>query len=311
MAKTTNTSTDNLATNKARFLTKEEELHLGMLIQEHYTAKETLESQKVTPKQRKELEEKVALGVEAVDQLVKANVRLVYDRANKFRSRFPHGPKYEDLVQDGMVGLMTAVRKYDPARGNKFSTVAYHWVDQSISRNTNNTFRLVRLPENRVIELMKTMAISHSEEAEGFSSEEVDELIMEKLKMSRQTLATIRSAGSMPVSLNRPVGSDDSGNRELIDVIATKHTTMTLEEEFVREEASNTLKNAMGRLTETQQAVLNASFSLLPGENVAPSMVKKQYNLTPSKYRTILSEAISLLRKDLTEMDISFSDFTA
>lgn len=293
-----------------RFLTKEEELALGVVIQEHYRAKELLSSESISPEQKAELEAKIADGVEAVDTMVRANIKLVYRQANNFRTRYPNGPQYEDLVQDGMIGLMTAVAKYDPDRGNKFSTVAYHWINQSMARNTNNTFRLVRLPENRVTDLFRTLAIAHSDEAKGLDPEEVDNLIMDKLNLTPQTLANIRAAGSMPVSLNRPVGSkEDGAQQELIDVIAQNRLTDTMESDYLRTEASDTLRKALMKLDEATRMVVISSFGILPDQDITPNKVRKKFGLSGVAFKSVLNDGIASLRSELEKHDMNIQDF--
>lgn len=166
-----------------KFLSKEEELELGRIIQRHFKAKDELElGENLTPERVSELEGLVQEGKDAVEQLVKANMGLVYERAKIFKRNYPRAPEEEDLVQEGMTGLMTAVQKYDPERGNKFSTVAYFWIAQAVGRGVNKTGRLVRLPENRINEYSRITKIMNDANAENLSPAEIDQLVMEDRK---------------------------------------------------------------------------------------------------------------------------------
>lgn len=163
----------------SRFLTKEEELELGTKIQRYYKAQEILDSEdNISVEEKAVLEKEVKEGLEAVDVLVKANMGLVYDRARVFKSKYPAWPEYEDLVQDGMAGLMVAVKKYDPSRGNKFSTVAFNWISQSIIREAKKTGRLVRLPENRIQDYSHVLKLINTLDTDKLSPAEVDEIVM-------------------------------------------------------------------------------------------------------------------------------------
>lgn len=307
-------ATGSKTQEKQQFLTKEEELRLGKIIQAHNSAKKELaESSNLDVSRKAELEQLVASGAgeEAINTLVEANVRLVWKLASNFRKRYPLSPPLEDLVQDGSIGLMTAVHKYDPERENKFSTLAYHWINQAIARQTNNTGRMVRLPENRVGELSKIISITNSEEAANLSPVEVDELIMKKLNISRDVLRRIRSASASPVSINKIASRGDggAGGTEIVDLLLKDKNTAPMPADQVGYQDSMAILSAAIRdLPEENKAVLAAHYSL---SDETPEQVRKRYDLSLSKYKRVLNDGVSMLRGKMSEQQLTFSDFVS
>jgi RNA polymerase sigma factor (sigma-70 family) len=293
-----------------KFLTKDEELELGTLIQAHFKAKERLESgEKLSAKTKARLEAEVAAGIKPIDTLVNANLGLVYDRARIFKTRYSGGPEYEDLVQEGMAGLLTAVKKYDPSRGNKFSTVAYYWIAQAVARGTNKTGRTVRLPENRINDYSRMTAIANSPEAEEWGQTRLDEEIMTRLKLSPTDLRNIRAAAATPASLNKVVSSEGGNTRELMDFVGEKNATRSSEETVIAEQLQKTLLKAIYTLEPVKRDVILATFSLSEFEDVTVEDVKELYDLPHFRLKRIQTDAVKELKIALTSSGLSFADF--
>ena len=112
--------------DRANFLTKEQELELGVLVQEMQKAKSTLSAEEnLTDDKKAQLRVTISKGEEAVEKMVDGCIGLVISRAKKFKKKYPSSPDIEDLIQEGCVGLMNGILKYDPSRNNKLSTVAH------------------------------------------------------------------------------------------------------------------------------------------------------------------------------------------
>lgn len=287
----------------SKFLTKEEELFLGELIQKKKAALAELEENDVSEERREELRIIIEEGEEAVDTLVRNNVGLVHSAARKFKFKFPAAGDYDDIVQDGMSGLMTAVNKYDPSRGNKFSTMAFYWIAQSISRSSNKTSRLVRLPENRVSDLTKMNAIA--KESEGLSWEELDNLVMERLGISKKDISNIRSAACTPASLNKVITSDNSADREFIDFVSFKESQSS-EDIVVNSEMTTILHRTIDKLKPVEKDVLMSSYAMTNG---SPADVRSKYKIPASKFKKIQRHAVSELKTMLTNEGLTFGDF--
>lgn len=295
---------------KARFLTKDEELALGGTIQEHYRAKEALaKPHNYSGLEVEALKAKVVEGEAAVDKLVRANLGLVYDRARIFKTRFPGGPEMEDLVQEGMAGLMTAVSKYDPARGNKFSTLAFYWIAQAVARGANKTGRLVRLPENRINDYSKITSISNSLEVADLTPSELDAHIMKELGLSQTDLMNIRAAAYTPASLNKVVGSDSGSAKEHMDFIADKTPTASSEEHVVQEVMHKALRSAVDCLTDVQRDVIYSIFPLGDCPSLSPQEVQAKHGLQQFKFKRIQVEAVRDLKSLLEANGYTMEDF--
>lgn len=295
-----------------KYLTKDEELALGGVIQTHYRAAEELASGKrLTAKKKATLEKEVEDGKIAVRTLAEANIGLVYDRARVFKSRYPAAPELEDLVQEGMTGLMTAIQKYDPARGNKFSTVAYYWIVQAVARGANKTGRLVRLPENRINDYTSMTAIMNSEEADGLTPLELDELIMERLGISKNDLMNIRAAAATPASLNKVVSRENGATRELTDFVGEDHSAASSEDTVIRDEMHSALMNALEELPPVKRDVIRVSFSLGNTDSNVSTVddIRAIYGIQPAKIKKLQSEAMKDLKVILNRYGFSSADF--
>lgn len=295
--------------SKAEHLSKEEELYRGSLIQSMIKAKEEIESGKLNKAEIREREKRIIKGEEAVTQLVESNTGLVYNIARNFKSKYPSAPPLEDLFQEGMAGLVTAIMRYDPTRGNKLSTVATYWIFQGITRWTNKTGRLVKLPENRVTDYTNITKLRNKYAAEGISKTEIDEIIMKELDLSTDDMFFINGAAAIPTSLNRTV--DDDSDKELLEIVLDD-TADSAESLFLADATFQILVDRLNELDEIQKDVVLSQFSFdnVPGTiPMTPRQVKAKYDLSTSRYKRILTLALADINKDMKELDLSFEDF--
>lgn len=292
----------------AKFLTKDEELHLGGIVQTMVKAKEQLASDtNLSTELKKELSVQIKEGNDAVDKMVKANLRLVYQRARSFKRNYPSGPELEDMIQDGMAGLMTAILRYDPRRDNKLSTVATYWIFQSITRQANKTGRLVRLPENRVSDYSKIVKLRKEYELAGMEHRDIEDRVMSDLKLSRKDFFSISNAASTPASLNKEINDGESA-RELMDIIPQEDHE-SVENNVIRDAMKSALSEAMGNLSELEQDVVEAAFLFSKGESITPKEVKKKYKLETGQFETHLSAALKTIKIEMDSNGVSYDDF--
>lgn len=303
----------------AAYLSKDEELELGVLIQKALKAKELREASAEAESfeidgeaiPANELSLIIKSGDKAIEKLLEHNTALVWSRARTFKAKHPNGsPDLDDLVQEGYLGLLRAANKYDPKRGNKFSTVAYYWIDQAIARSVSKTGRLIRLPENREQDFFNIMKIRSLYAESDLNSKEIDEIAMDELKLSQKDFNNILQAAALPTSLSRRVGGE-SDSKELIDYIADTETEDSSEAIAMREGLRGLLFDKLQTLTDLEREVVVASF-LIEDTTTKRGSVKELrdiHNLTPQKFKKVLNVALGKLKTELEGLDITFADF--
>lgn len=295
--------------SKAEHLTKEQELYLGEKVQNMIKAKKSLEQSGLTMAQQNSYKRQIVSGEEAVAQLVESNTGLVYSLAKNFKSKYPGGPAFEDLVQDGMAGLVTAIMRYDPSRGNKLSTVATYWIFQSITRWTNKTGRLVKLPENRVTDYTKITKLRSKYEGTGLQKSEIDDLIRVELGLSKDDMFFINGAASTHASLNKVI--DAESDKELIELVFDD-VNDSAESVVMADATYQIIVDLVSDLSEIEQDILVSNFSLsgiMDSTPMTPKQVREKYDLSLSKYKRILNATLSDFEKSLKELDLNFEDF--
>lgn len=304
---------------KNNHLTKEQELALGRYVQDMLKAKEELASNnKLVASVNAEDMERVAelkriiyLGDQAVARIVQAYTGLVRKQAQSFKSKYPSSPDLEDLIQEGMGGLITGIHHYDPSRNNKISTVVTYWIFQAITRWTNKTGRLVKLPENRVTDYTRINRMRGELELEGFTNIEADELIMKKLNLSKESMQYITNAASIPVSLNKMVQTDGSSPRELIEVLTEDQVSESSEVTAMKNAVYSVLRECLDDLTDIQKDIISASYSLdsLSDNVMTAKEVREKHNISPNKYKRLHNDALTVIKSKLSELGIDHTDF--
>lgn len=303
----------------ATYLSKDEELELGVLIQKAVKAKELREAAAEAESfeidgvavPANELPAVIKSGDLAIEKLLEHNTALVWSRARNFKAKHPASADLDDLVQEGYLGLLRAASKYDPKRGNKFSTVAYYWIDQAIARSVSKTGRLIRLPENREQDFFNIMKIRSLYEESDLNSKEIDEIAMDELGLSKNDFNNILQAAATPTSLSRRVGSGDSDSKELIDYIADTEVEDSSEALAMREGLRNLLFEKLATLSPLEKDVVTASFLIEDTANkrVSVKELRDIHNLTPQKFKKVLNSALAKLKTELEGLDITFADF--
>jgi RNA polymerase primary sigma factor len=244
-------------------------------------------------------EEEVALAkriekgdLDAKDRMINSNLRLVISVARKYQGQ---GLPLGDLIQEGMLGLIRAVEKFDWRKGFKFSTYGTLWIRQAIGRGLANSGRTVRLPVHIVARARK---ISDAERklAVELGRQPTDEEISERVDLPVDEVIDIRRADRGPASLDQGVGED--GDTSLGDLIASDGPSI---EDYVSSELNwEALRNAVGTLPENERTVITLRFGLESEEPKALRETGRRLGLSSERVRQLEEKALRRLSKDET-----------
>ncbi len=240
-----------------------------------------------------ELAQRIEKGdLEAKDRMINSNLRLVISVARKYQGQ---GLPLGDLIQEGMLGLIRAVEKFDWRKGFKFSTYGTLWIRQAIGRGLANSGRTVRLPVHIVARARK---ISDAERklAVELGRQPTDEEISERVDLPVDEVIDIRRADRGPASLDQGVGED--GDTALGDLIASDGPSI---EDYVSSELNwEALRDAVGTLPENERTVLTLRFGLDREEPKALRETGRRLGLSSERVRQLEEKALRRLSKDET-----------
>ena len=244
----------------------------------------------LTPEEETELARRVREGdKEAKDRMTAANLRLVVSIARRYSAP---GLQLLDLVQEGSMGLMKAVEKFDPSMGYKFSTYATWWIRQAITRAIADQGNTIRIPVHMVESINKTHRVSAKLFQElGRAPSEAE--IAEAMELPPEKIREILRAGQEPVSLETPVGAE--ADTFLVDFIAAdeqEDPEALASKALLREQVRQILMT----LSERERRVLELRYGMTDGQMHTLEQVGKEFNVTRERIRQIEAKALRKLR---------------
>ena len=271
-------------------LTTEDEISLAQRLEAGQAAELDLNSDNVhTADQRDQLCSRVEDGKDARDHLIKANTRLVVSIAKRYMGRGVH---FLDLIQEGNLGLMKAVEKFDYTRGFRFSTYATWWIRQTITRAIADQGRTIRVPvhmSDRIRHLYKVSRQLEQDYGRKPSAEE----IAQEMKIDPRKVQWMLKVSWRPLSLERPVGEDeDSELGSFIEDDSAPTPTQSAYQNLLREKVEQVLST----LSTREARILRLRFGLINGKAYTLEEVGQKFGLTRERIRQIEGKALRRLR---------------
>ncbi|MGB2978716.1 MAG: RNA polymerase sigma factor [Propionicimonas sp.] len=274
---------------KVALLNAEQEVQLAKRIEAGLFAEETISVGLAVADQLEDLEWIIEDGRRAKNHLLEANLRLVVSLAKRYTGR---GMLFLDLIQEGNLGLIRAVEKFDYTNGYKFSTYATWWIKQAITRAMADQARTIRIPVH-MVEVINKLARVQRQMLQDLGREPTPEELAKELDMTPEKVVEVQKYGREPISLHTPLGEDgDSEFGDLIEdseaVVPAEAVNFTLLQEQ--------LHDVLDTLSEREAGVVSMRFGLTDGQPKTLDEIGKVYGVTRERIRQIESKTMSKLR---------------
>jgi RNA polymerase primary sigma factor len=276
-------------------LSADEEVNLAIRMEEGRYAKEQLAEIKETGREipdaeRVKLEQMNEDGLQAKNKMIESNYRLVVSIAKRYVGR---GMQFLDLIQEGNMGLIRAVDKFDYTKGFKFSTYATWWIRQAITRAVADQARTIRIPVH-MVETINKLVRTQRQLVQELSREPTAQEIGEKMEISAERVQQIQRIAQEPISLEAPIGEEEDSS--LGDFISDTNT-LTPHETAVQEWIKKALDEVLETLTDREEKVLRLRYGLLDGKTHTLEEVGKEFGVTRERIRQIEGKALRKLRQ--------------
>ena len=277
---------------KVPLLSADEEIEFAKKMEIGEEAKRKLaeKGDKISEKERKSLEKKINEGENSKKKLSEANLRLVVSIAKRYVGR---GLLFLDLIQEGNLGLIKAVEKFDYSKGYKFSTYATWWIRQAITRAIADQARTIRIPVHMVETINKLIRVSR-QLLQEYGREPTPEEIADYMKMDVSRVREILKISQEPVSLETPIGEEEDSH--LGDFIPDENVPIPVEaatQTLLKEQ----LNEVLGTLTDREERVLRLRFGMDDGKARTLEEVGKEFSVTRERIRQIEAKALRKLRQ--------------
>jgi RNA polymerase primary sigma factor len=251
----------------------------------------------LTPAEEIVLAKRIKKGDEAArEHMIKANLRLVVKIARDYEGQ---GLPLLDLINEGNIGLMKGVERFDPTKGAKLSTYASWWIKQAIKRALSNQSKTIRLPDH-VVDKLANIRRAEVKLHELLDREPTDEELADHLRLDVRRVKIYRQASKAPVSLDAPLSDDDSD--QVSEIVADPNAAAPFER-LVKETDTALLKEVLAGLTDREKAILAMRFGLNDGVEKTLEEIGKVFGVTRERIRQIEGEALKKLRVKMEQRD--------
>jgi len=251
----------------------------------------------LTPAEEIVLAKRIKKGdEEAREHMIKANLRLVVKIARDYENQ---GLPLLDLINEGNIGLMKGVERFDPAKGAKLSTYASWWIKQAIKRALASQSKTIRLPDH-VVDKLANIRRSEMKLREVLGHDPSDEEIAIHTGLDVRRVRSYRDAAKAPVSLDAPIGQDDTD--QIAEVVADTNAAAPFDQ-LIKETDTNLVREVFELLNDREKAILAMRFGLNDGVAKTLEEIGKVFGVTRERIRQIEGEALKKLRAKMEERD--------
>jgi RNA polymerase primary sigma factor len=237
---------------------------------------------------------------QAREEMIKANLRLVVKIARDYEGL---GLPLLDLVNEGNIGLMKGIERFDPAKGAKLSTYAAWWIKQSIKRALANQSKTIRLPVH-VVDKVSHIRRAETRLREMLDREPTDEEVADDLRLDVRRVRQYREASRAPVSLDSPIGPDDETS--ISEVVGDANAAAPFDQ-IVRDNDNKLVQDVLATLEARESRILTMRFGLDDGKPRTLEEVGEHFGVTRERIRQIQEQALQKMRARIEEQDYSIN----